>query len=348
MFNKTLMKLYWRPCRIASLLVIVLSLGARWLIRGEVELSFFTLDLACAITLVMLVPMAMNLGLWMRNLTLAIALTDVLWIFYVVLFIEQFCELTLLGYLSLSLVPILVCNVLLLVDLSRDDESIPIRISASEVMVLSVRYFESIIYVVIVCLGALTLGQIYPAISSVTLCLLSFLYLVIMVRSLLKDYYAADGSIMDESGKKLRIYCPFKRVGRPASADKSLYNRLDNLMREKELFLRSDLKVEDIASELGTNRTYASRLINNCAGVKFNEFVNRYRIKYALVLIKSDPKVKVSNLPFLTGFRNQVTFNNAFKLETGFSPKEWTLKRSSDLKQNVARRPGRPASPSID
>jgi len=102
-----------------------------------------------------------------------------------------------------------------------------------------------------------------------------------------------------------------------------LMSRIISLMEEKELFRRSDLKLADIASELGTNVTYISACINGQAGVSFNEFVTRYRVKYAQALMKQHPGMKVSQISEEAGFSGERSFFRNFKKVTGVTPRQW-------------------------
>ena len=52
-----------------------------------------------------------------------------------------------------------------------------------------------------------------------------------------------------------------------------LEQRLDTLAKETQFYLRKDISLNEIADLLVTNRTYASRMINNVKGCKFNEYI---------------------------------------------------------------------------
>lgn len=66
-----------------------------------------------------------------------------------------------------------------------------------------------------------------------------------------------------------------------------LFHRLCSLMEDKKLYLRAGLKITDLATEAGTNRSYVSRTINIKTGKSFSEFVSQYRINHALELLKN-------------------------------------------------------------
>ena len=102
-----------------------------------------------------------------------------------------------------------------------------------------------------------------------------------------------------------------------------LMSRITALMEEKQLFRRTDLKLADIALELGTNVTYISACINGQAGISFNEFLTRYRVQYAQDLMKRYPDKKVSQIAEEAGFSGERSFFRNFKKITGVTPRQW-------------------------
>ena len=60
--------------------------------------------------------------------------------------------------------------------------------------------------------------------------------------------------------------------------NRRLEQRLDDLAKKTKFYLRKDISLKEIAAALVTNRTYASRMINEVKGCKFNDYVNQLRI----------------------------------------------------------------------
>ena len=110
-----------------------------------------------------------------------------------------------------------------------------------------------------------------------------------------------------------------------------LMQRICQLMDDEQPFLDSNLKVQDIADLLGSNRTYVSDCINTVKGCTFNQFVNTYRVRYAQQLLRHDPKKKVSSVCLLSGFANEMTFFRAFKRVTGQTPREWAAGQNREI-----------------
>ena len=110
----------------------------------------------------------------------------------------------------------------------------------------------------------------------------------------------------------------------PAKMEKNdLQTRITELVEEKQLFLIKDLKISDIARELGTNATYISACINGQMGISFPEFISRYRVDYALKLMQEHPEMSSVEVWEASGFNNEKTFFRRFRLQTGMTPAEW-------------------------
>ena len=105
--------------------------------------------------------------------------------------------------------------------------------------------------------------------------------------------------------------------------DDGLMEEMKRLIEEKELFKRSDLRITDVASELATNRTYTSILVNNLTGSGFSDLINGYRIRYAQKLMLEHPEMVHGDIAIASGFASRTAFLRTFKAKTGLSPTEW-------------------------
>lgn len=109
----------------------------------------------------------------------------------------------------------------------------------------------------------------------------------------------------------------------PTEFDVHIFEKTLRIMEEEKPFLRSDLTVEDLCREIGTNRAYVSHSVNICAGMSIPRLVNNFRIKYAMDLYESDMSLTVSELAAMSGFGTGVSFTSAFRLENKINPRDW-------------------------
>ncbi len=113
-------------------------------------------------------------------------------------------------------------------------------------------------------------------------------------------------------------------------AERELIDKVAALMEEEQLFRQQNLKIGDVAQRLGTNVTYISSCINNLHGGTFNDFVNRYRVRYVQEWLLANPDRKVSEVVEESGFSSEASFFRNFKTLTGQTPGEW-LAGKNDL-----------------
>ena len=93
------------------------------------------------------------------------------------------------------------------------------------------------------------------------------------------------------------------------SIDKNvLCTQLDQLMKEKKLFLEHDLRLEQVTRELGTNRTYLLQALKEGMDMTFKEYINRLRIAYAEKLMKNNPSLTKSDIATMSGYNTQSSF----------------------------------------
>lgn len=105
-----------------------------------------------------------------------------------------------------------------------------------------------------------------------------------------------------------------------------LMTQMSSLIEEQELFRRKNLHITDVATELATNKTYVSALLNNLSGEKFTSLITRYRVEYAQRLMRERPDMLMDDVADESGFSSRTTFFRSFKALTGMTPQEWKNK----------------------
>lgn len=101
--------------------------------------------------------------------------------------------------------------------------------------------------------------------------------------------------------------------------------QLEEIFASKELFLKKDLVIRDIADETGISVHHLSNLINSEFGLHFQDYVNLKRIEYFKEKI-NDPDWKdlsLEGMAWGSGFKSRTTCFRAFIKHTGKSPSEY-------------------------
>ena len=101
------------------------------------------------------------------------------------------------------------------------------------------------------------------------------------------------------------------------------------LMDEKRLFLQPNLKINDLAQMLNTNRSYIYNAINQGIGMSFAEYVNKKRIEYAVQLIDQDREILLTDVAHQSGFSSPSAFYRNFKLYMDCTPSDYQKRGAS-------------------
>ncbi|MBO9692931.1 AraC family transcriptional regulator [Chryseobacterium sp.] len=108
-----------------------------------------------------------------------------------------------------------------------------------------------------------------------------------------------------------------------------LITRLRNLMEIDKLYKDPDIEISKIGLELGVSYSYLSKVIRLKGFNNFNHYINTYRINYVKKLLQESDLEKMTLMYIYSeaGFKNQSTFNRAFKQIEGVTPSEYIKSR---------------------
>lgn len=109
-----------------------------------------------------------------------------------------------------------------------------------------------------------------------------------------------------------------------AEENDELMRRIEQVMREQQLFRNNRLTIQDLATAVGSNRTYVSNAINRNCALSFSQYVAQYRIGFAKQVLR-DPQYTsdheaITAAAALSGFSSDQTFYRVFKEITDLTP----------------------------
>ena len=100
----------------------------------------------------------------------------------------------------------------------------------------------------------------------------------------------------------------------------------NKLIREAENFVREniakDLRMSEVADQIGLNAVYFSHLFKKLTGIKFTDYVLDCKIQAAKTYLTQD-KIKIEAIAANTGFSDSKYFSKKFKEKEGLSPSEY-------------------------
>jgi AraC-like DNA-binding protein len=122
---------------------------------------------------------------------------------------------------------------------------------------------------------------------------------------------------------------PVSTPGTPAfdiektAIDQYLYDKCCRYMTERKPFLVESYSLQDLANAVYTNKAYLSRTINHYSGKNFRQYVNYYRVMYAMDLFRNNMGLRVNELAELSGFHSATSFFQSFRMVMGEAPSRW-------------------------
>ena len=106
---------------------------------------------------------------------------------------------------------------------------------------------------------------------------------------------------------------------------KRIQQKLVLFMEEKKPYLDPNLSLEALAKHLNESRYHISQVINDRLKLKFNDFVNQYRVEEFKQQMSKPRRRKptVEMLAKLSGFNSKTSFHTVFKKITGMTPSKF-------------------------
>ena len=119
-----------------------------------------------------------------------------------------------------------------------------------------------------------------------------------------------------------------KEIKKEKPIDEKVNSQLEflkNYMTTEKSYLNPSLSIRSFSEEIKMNSRDISVLINQNLKQHFFDFINEYRVKEAMKILKNPSKKEFTVLEILyeVGFNSKSSFNTAFKKYTGLTPTQF-------------------------
>lgn len=114
----------------------------------------------------------------------------------------------------------------------------------------------------------------------------------------------------------------------PLNPQKQLYEAAQRMVKTQKLFQNNFLTLDELAEKLGTNRSSLSSCINTYSKNNFNQWINNYRIEYAMERIMCSDNLRALSVE--AGFKSYGTFCSSFKERFHCTPSEYVKTHKYD------------------
>ncbi|MCG6153483.1 AraC family transcriptional regulator [Leptospira bandrabouensis] len=103
-------------------------------------------------------------------------------------------------------------------------------------------------------------------------------------------------------------------------------NKLENLFEKEKIYREEKLSLRELAERIDLSSHQLSEFLNTEIKQSFYQYTNYYRVKEAKEKIEKEPDRSLLAIAYDVGFGSKSTFNEAFKKETGTTPREYREK----------------------
>lgn len=135
--------------------------------------------------------------------------------------------------------------------------------------------------------------------------------------------FLGNASIIKMNPELNLVGDPKELVINQSPEDDTIIELLDRMQSER-LYADHDLRVGSLAQLIGIPEYQLRQKINQNLGYRnFNQFVNRYRIEEAGVLLLENTRTPILTVALEVGFRSISSFNTAFQAQFGVSPTKY-------------------------
>jgi YesN/AraC family two-component response regulator len=157
------------------------------------------------------------------------------------------------------------------------------------------------------------------------------IYPQIFSMSIIILYIGGIAFVHPEVFNKKYIFSSFKpkyeKSGLTNNFSKELKEQLVYLLYEDKIYKDPNLTLDLLSEKLQTTRHNVSQVINEHFNISFFNLINKFRVLEASDIFKNNfnHNLKIIEVAYKVGFSNKVTFNKAFKVETGKTPSQYLL-----------------------
>ena len=129
----------------------------------------------------------------------------------------------------------------------------------------------------------------------------------------------ASETTIDLVSESILLYT-FSKLNSEYTKSDDCINKIIEITEED--FSDPQLSISFIAEELGYNPKYLSHIFKKKSGIRYTEYLQNFRIKYAISLLENGID-SIKNVALLSGYTDPLYFSTVFKNKIGVSPKTY-------------------------
>lgn len=154
-----------------------------------------------------------------------------------------------------------------------------------------------------------------------------------MEESMERDRPVVDTRLHDGAGVSAEAVKPVVQVVyETVTTDERIKGKLQKWVESKG-FCQTGVTINDLSKQIGINRTYLSKHINECYSCNFNCWINKLRVREAEEMMRRNPDLPLSDVADQVGYADISHFSRQFKYIKGEPPSLYgkKIRQTSDL-----------------
>lgn len=104
-----------------------------------------------------------------------------------------------------------------------------------------------------------------------------------------------------------------------------LAEKINEVVVYRKRYIDPSFSLIDCANEVGFNRSYVSRAINEEYNQNFSSLINNHRYMLLCKIVKEFPRLTRDEYAFRSGFNSITTMMRVIKHKTGLNYREWRI-----------------------
>lgn len=126
-----------------------------------------------------------------------------------------------------------------------------------------------------------------------------------------------------EEIQELTMQLEDSRGEKSVNTVQALYDRIQQVMDERQMYLHPDFDIRMLAEEICSSRTLVSVCINTITGKTFRQWLSEYRLTLFVKMMNENPKASLDDIMRQCGYQEQSTFRRQFKAMYGVTAGEY-------------------------
>lgn len=110
--------------------------------------------------------------------------------------------------------------------------------------------------------------------------------------------------------------------------DESFKSKLHDIVAKKKIWMNPTISLAELATKIGTNRTYLSNYLNTELNTTFSDYINSFRIQEACKLLENGDVKSYEAIFVHCGFNSLSTFKRAFMKVMNMTPAAYAASKS--------------------